>query len=258
MINSGSKPKNPLYDFAYLGKDISVLLMQLKEMAIPEQWEYTNSPNLKPMPILFNYLIHTFIRVKEEDKIGFMDNYICFNTGLITPNQEEIFMLFKKRPETDALFFVTFCKESSREIIRFNPLPKRAQYFNDVSDLFYDTRIELRINIDHIIEDEENRNRFPVTMQSYSKHQLVNTFKGAIDHAIKRINRNYKTAVPQFYKGQLQLLIPLCLQDATRADLALALFKTENSYSGRTCLTLDMAMNNARLITRPDDDWLRP
>lgn len=27
-------------------------------------------------------------------------------------------------------------------------------------------------------------------------------------------------------------------------------------YQGHTCLTLDMAYNNARLIARPNSDWL--
>ena len=29
-----------------------------------------------------------------------------------------------------------------------------------------------------------------------------------------------------------------------------------NNYEGRTIFTLQMAYNNARLITRPDSDWL--
>jgi hypothetical protein len=29
-------------------------------------------------------------------------------------------------------------------------------------------------------------------------------------------------------------------------------------YRANTCLTLDMAINNARLIAKPDDEWSRP
>ena len=257
------KKKNPLFEFAYLGR-VDILLQNLKELAMPEKWDYTNTPNPKPHPILFNYLVHTFTRLKEEGKILKVNNYACINTGLVTPNQEEIFMLFKERPNSEELFFVAFCKESSVEMARFCPLPLRATYFNDISDLFYDSKLELRINIDHIIDDYNNFNRFPDHIRPLPKLQLMNTFNGAIEHAKKRIKRNYKTAIPQYYRGQfypegqLQLLIPLCLTEATKADLALAIFKSGNSYSGRTCLTLDMAMNNARLIARPDDDWLNP
>ena len=56
----------------------------------------------------------------------------------------------------------------------------------------------------------------------------------------------------------IQLLLPLCLNQPDRADLALVVDKVGNSYRGNTVLTLDMAYRNARLITRPDSDWLRP
>ncbi|MDP4280903.1 MAG: DUF3825 domain-containing protein [Bacteroidota bacterium] len=257
------KKKNPLFEFAYLGKT-EVLLNTLKDLAMPEKWEYTTSPNKRPLPILFSYLIHTFVRVQEEGKILKSDKYTSFNTGLVTPNQEEIFMLFKERPESGDLYFLEFCKESGRNMARFCPLPERPSYFTDVSELFFDFKLKLRVNIDHIVEDPNNTARFPENIQQLPKHQLINTFKGALDHAIKRIQRNYKTAVPQYYRGpsfptgQLQLLIPLCLTDPVKADLALAIYKAGDAYVGRTCLTLDMAMNNARLITKPDDDWLNP
>lgn len=66
-------------------------------------------------------------------------------------------------------------------------------------------------------------------------------------------------AVPQYYNNQLQLLVPLCLQTPGIPDLALTCSKTEDKskYMGHTCLTLEMAYNNARLIAKPDTNWLR-
>ena len=61
---------------------------------------------------------------------------------------------------------------------------------------------------------------------------------------------------------KLQLLLPLALEDKKRIDVALVcnhVYKPEegvNNYEGRTIFTLQMAYNNARLITRPDSDWL--
>ena len=262
-----------LFQYAFIGSspdpsttkaDIEHTLLTLKTMSMVESWEYTRSENKRPHPILFNYLLHTFTRVKEEGKVIEKDNVSCFNTGLVTENQEEIFMLFKKNRLKTGWAFSQFCKESSNELVKFNPLPERASYFKDPAELMYDTRLELRINIDHIVNDPDNFARFPLEIQKLSKHQLVNTFNGAIQHANKRVKRNYLTAIPQYYRGpsypvgQLQLLLPLCLQDPSKADLALAVYKKENTYSGRTCLTLDMAINNARLITKPDDEWLKP
>ena len=42
------------------------------------------------------------------------------------------------------------------------------------------------------------------------------------------------------------------------ADLALVVERHSTFYRAATCLTLDMAYNNARQIARPDRDWLQP
>ena len=85
-------------------------------------------------------------------------------------------------------------------------------------------------------------------------------FDGAVKRAKHMIDANYKTAVPQYYKGRIQLLIPICLVSESVPDLALVVSKNDagNQYLGHTCLTLDMAYNNARLIARPDSAWLKP
>ena len=73
-----------------------------------------------------------------------------------------------------------------------------------------------------------------------------------------RVYRNYKTAVPQYWRGRIQLLLPLCLVQDGKADLALVVEKERDGrcYRGNTVLTLDMAYSNARLLARPDPDWL--
>ena len=44
----------------------------------------------------------------------------------------------------------------------------------------------------------------------------------------------------------------------TPADLALVVEDHVGFYRASTCLTLDMAYNNARQLARPDRDWLQP
>jgi hypothetical protein len=147
-------------------------------------------------------------------------------------------------------------EKSDRDLVKFSKLPDSANYFNNPSELIYDTNLELRINIDHIIQD--NKSRFPDSLKKMDDYQLSNILQGTINDAKKRIKRNYKTAIPQFFNGKLQLLIPLCLLTKSKADLALVIEKENDTYRASTCLTLDMAINNARLIAKPDDEWLKP
>lgn len=89
-------------------------------------------------------------------------------------------------------------------------------------------------------------------------HALQLLLTGAIDNAKERVRRNYKAAVPQYYRGRIQLLLPLCLSNPKVADLALVVEAHDGFYRAATCLTLDMAYNNARQLARPDRDWLQP
>ena len=82
--------------------------------------------------------------------------------------------------------------------------------------------------------------------------------KGQLIQLKERAKRNYKTAIPQYYNGNIQLLLPLSLTDPAKADLALAVERFNDFYRAATCLTLDMAYNNARQLARPDRDWLAP
>jgi hypothetical protein len=261
LQNNDDRKKAPLLEFGYLGK-IDEFLQKVNDIAVPETWNYSHTPNDKPYPILYNYLNHTFMRLKEQNKVVKNGTFYCFNTGLVTPNQQEIFAIFREGEK--GTMFVKFCNESDSSMGFYSTLPERATYFDDPADLIFDNRLDFRINIDHIVDDEVNFQRFPEEIKKNPKHQIVNTFNGAIEHAKKRVRRNYKTAIPQFYRGQyipdgqLQLLLPLCLISPSKADLALAVFKDKGFYAGRTCLTLDMAINNARLIAKPDDEWLKP
>ena len=113
------------------------------------------------------------------------------------------------------------------------------------------------MNVEHIIA-ETPRERFPEPYRSMENYALATVLKGAIDTARDRVRRSYKTAIPQYYHGQVQLLLPLCLSNPQRADLALVVERHSTFYRASTCLTLDMAYNNARQIARPDRDWLQP
>lgn len=172
--------------------------------------------------------------------------------------------------------------------------PQRAEYFVDRSILIYDTRAgDPEVDFEHMFV--EHAERFPLSffqklpfsgftckdcdsmdkeeLKQY-KNDLKNSLKteraafefaktlfdGAVKKAVQRVKWNYKTAIPQYYPTEksMSLLLPLCLTPgSSRPDVALVVERMASGrYQGHTVLTLEMAYSNARLICRPESDWL--
>ena len=252
-----------LTSFAYLpsyGDQIESLI----KLARDERWDYVRDHQEVPHKILVNYINHTFKRLnclnKRDPEAGFMflsEQNVCFDTGLFTKNFEPIYALFQPNDPGHAAKWKLcgFYKKSAYELRRISKLPRRAEYFDDFSDLVYDTRRDLRINIDHILEDERNLERIPEQYRDLPNLPML--FVGsALEYAKVRVKENYKAAVPQYYNGRIQFLLPISLGDPAVVDLSLAVGREGDVYTGHTCLTLDMAYNNARLIAKPESDWL--
>ncbi|KPB52922.1 hypothetical protein AC511_2827 [Pseudomonas coronafaciens pv. oryzae] len=131
-----------------------------------------------------------------------------------------------------------------------------AHYFDDPAVLVFDHRKDFRINVEHIIS--ENKERFPHPYCDLDEYALVALLEGVIKNARQRVRRNYKTAVPNFYRGKVQLMLPLCISNPSKADLALVIEDHNSFYRAATCLMLDWAYSNARLLAKPDKEWLQP
>ena len=249
-----------LFDFAWF-PNRDVQLHELASLAEDEDWQYRHSPSDHEYPILFNYLRYTYQKLAEDREITLSINgdFSCFNTGLVTGHQEPLFASFEVNRWAEARqqwYFKGWFRKGERELSIFSTLPDIPQYFDDPAKLILDTRKDLRVNVEHIVE--ESRERFPERYRSMNDYMLNNLIEGAIERAKARTKRNYKTAIPQYYHGRIQLLLPLCLDSPRRADLALVVEDLGSFYRAATCLTLDMAYNNARRLVKPDRDWLQP
>lgn len=302
VIKSNDKrinPKNAITDWAYL-KHYQTTFEKLNKFALDERWFYKEQNPDFPYPILTSYIHYTFYKLSQEkNKILTSGKYSVFNTGLVDNRYEPIFALFEKNEtHTQPNKLVDFCISgegfAGKELVRnFKDLPERAHYFNNVSDMLYDTRAgEPELDMKHIILD--NAGRLPLnflsenapknfTLQNpdilplserFSYYQelakaieidtkayrnLTNRLKDAISLAIKRIQWNFKTAIPMYYPtaNKMSLLLPLSLVDDEIVDIALVVEKTKSgNYIGHTILPLNWAYNNARLVARPDSDWL--
>lgn len=265
-------PRQPLYRFARM-PDQEKWTEQLASLAEPEDWNrYGEDDTDGTRPILVSYLAHTFARLEQEerqrgrgDRVAKAEyegrRYASFNTGLVTSQQEEIFAVFEaNRPDRSDVwpfYFKWFLPESDRRLVSIfgGRLPDLARYVEDPADLIFDPDLELVIDAAHIVEDNLGRFPFPFSENRYMARQAL---ESQITSLRRRARRNYKTAVPQLHHGTIQLLLPLALRSPEQADIALVVEKTGDCYRGATVLPLNWAYKNARLLTRPDPDWLVP
>ncbi|MGH7718752.1 MAG: DUF3825 domain-containing protein [Steroidobacteraceae bacterium] len=176
----------------------------------------------------------------------------------------------------------------------FDPLPESASYFQSNFDMLLDTSKDIHVDIDHLILDGVSRDRFPpallaqhcpkgiswvdyTSLDRNEREEFLTKLAAAIEADVqtmraikrrledakllaeKRTKWNYKTAIPQYFPRQdiMSLLLPLAIVDDEKVDLALVVTRNPSgSYQGRTVFPLDWAYQNARLVCRPDSDWL--
>ena len=79
----------------------------------------------------------------------------------------------------------------------------------------------------------------------------------------KMLQKSFKVAIPTYYRGEIQLLVPLFLDEKNINQASVALVLTLDNkgpwhYFCPTCLSLEMARMDSRVITRIDDTWLKP
>ncbi len=257
-----AKPyKSELFNFAFFPKYEECILDLAENLAQKEDWDFSDAQE-KKHTILKNYLEFTFRKVLEEKKLNFTaDNrFACFNTGLVTDNLEDIYCFFEiNRNPGSQYIFKGFLKESDNIILRHfsHSLPDVVNFFDKPELLIYNPKCKLIPDLDHMLGD--NLVRFPPHLHLDNadlRRQLV----GAIDEVTKKVRSNYKIAVPQYYEGKIQLLLPVCLtMGSPNPDLAIVVHRlNDHTYTSRTVLTLKMAYNNARLIVKPQSSWLKP
>ena len=291
--------------------------------ALEEHWYYHAKDSITK-PILKNYISYTFERLCHEDeeegkkakkegreprrKILENENFSVWNTGLVNYLYEPIYAFFSRNDGRNPQIhqpwvFRAFDTANSYQqgvLAQFsNNKPARAEYYTELSELFYDLKAGAptynrnhiffdnidRLPLEFIKKDATNGFQFIESDDNLTsrekkeyKERLVNAikqdidwfdsmnsrFKQALERALKRVEWNYKTAIPTYYieDREISILLPLALESKGKVNVALVCKhnynpeKRINNYVGKTILTLDMAYSNARLITRPDSDWL--
>lgn len=245
-----------IYDYMYWG-DYNLQIQKLADKAIPEKWSFENKNDNY---ILKNYLKYTFNKLQEENKIIETDTYCVFDTGLFSEYYAPIYAfgeLHKNPSENTAKWFFKGFKDKyelgALDIIeRF---PERADYFSDPSSLVFNWHLDVNINYKHILDDLRTLERLPESIKN--SDMQMETLEGVINNAVKRVIVNYKLAVPHYYCNKIQLMIPLYFGKSDKPDVALVLDRMKgNYYQATTCLSMDMDYMDARIIAKPESNWL--
>lgn len=273
------KPEYKLLQDAFLGFPMEEYfypkLKYLVDMAEEEPWGFSTfdtTGRQRPYPILYNYLNYTYDRLKEEGKIFYSSDRkaMCFNTGLMTRYHQDIIMFFLRNTRFDETssdkewWFAKFSTIDDYEVMRyFREVPPLADYFQDPTQLIYDKNLSIFVDLKHILKDNLHRLRHVTNTWEVDKN--LKKFQVAYEQSIKRLKRNYKLAVPQYYRDKssksacIQLLVPLHIEGRKRPELAMVMERIssegEDVYRIKTIIPLKWAYMNARRIVKHDEIW---
>lgn len=260
---------NDLFEFAYIPA-WTEQLYTLAQMAAPEPWRYikpTFEARNTETPILEYYIKGVFLTQainyrnaatqEEADKIFYIRNQIaCLHTGLYTPQWRPIYMVFDRNRRKDTLreFYFRGFMDEKKDVLRHVPLPEHPMFGQRANMPAYDTARPLRLDTDHMLTPGHIE-RLPPEIRGYWNLPLL--LETAAELARRMARADPAIAVPQVYRGRIGYLLPMYLSRPDRPDVALAVDTQNSIYLGSTCLTMEMAYQNARLLTRPSAGWLR-
>lgn len=243
-----------LFEFAYV-PDWYGHLAELERLALPESWRFrkpSRETKNTETPILERY-IHTIFRKqvidfnsesdpRKADSIFHLENEcVCFHTGLYTPQYKGIYGYFERNNFSDSLrdwYFRGFCDELSPKLRYIEPLPQKPVYHMAQSGINFNPEWPIRVNVNHILGDEENLERIPAKIRKVKNLPLL--FETAVELGRRKSVIEPGLVVPQGYQGRVQYLLPVYLTNMQKPDLAMTLTVMDGYYLGNTCLTLEM------------------
>jgi hypothetical protein len=247
-----------------------------------DAWEF-HQPRFKTkyanaaVPKLRNYLNYTFVRLVclEQTAPGRFFRYsddqqwVCFNTGLQNSHAVDLVAIFQRykpkegqpaQTRPDWVFKGCYASNDRQYRDHFgNHAPEIAWYSSDSRDFVFDTSYHLdKDSFDHLFERAKERSG----LSNASDEVVRNYLRGAIENLVPKIRRNYKVAIPVYYveEKRMQLLLPF-VSASNSNDVSCFLVERDDvqkSYHLKTIFDLDQAYFSARLITRPDREWLDP
>ena len=269
-------PTDPLdYDEPF--KEIARMSLDGYDAWTFQQPRFRAKHSASAVPKLRNYLNYTFIRLVtlETESPGEYFHYsadsswVTFNTGLQNSFGADLMAVFERyKPKAGCAapasarpdWVYKGCYPANDRHYRSlfgNRTPKIAWYSKDSRDYVFDTAYSLdKDAFDHLFERAKDR----AGLGSVADEVIRNYLRGAVENLVPKIMRNYKVAIPVYYveERRMQLLLPFYSAKGEISAFLVERDDANKSYRIKTIFDLDHAYFSARLITRPDKDWLNP
>ena len=112
------------------------------------------------------------------------------------------------------------------------PLPQKPVYHMAQSGINFNPEWPIRVNVNHILGDEENLERIPAKIRKAKNLPLL--FETAVELGRRKAVIEPWLVVPQGYQGRVQYLLPVYLTNMQKPDLAMTLTVMDGYYLGDT------------------------
>ena len=261
-------------------KQLNSLLAEIAGMASPEPWDTDSNSKTGGYDFLRSYIEHMFARLREEERYQASNKIVystdhshaIWNTNLADRFGNDIILSAEVRRGAGGVVY--FCNHGIitrgvRELraLGFNgkEKPQAASFFKDANDIIYhpewnvDTDTNF-LKLKHAVED--NRERFPKAFRNKESDFVARCLINAIAMSSGIAKRDFRFIVPMYSSTHcsLQFLMPLYLggQIKRTPDLAVILTADDGYYIPETVIGMKEAYIDARLITKPDEAWLKP
>ena len=241
-------------------------IAELAQMALPEQWHYSQKEREGGYPVLCDYLANTFLRLISEKKVqigifandysdakkGIGDHYATINTGLLDKDYLYIYACFKSHNQSEsdskAFWYLAgfFTTKNRYEVMNFHfNLPTKADYIkNDIHNIYLNP-MDCTLVLDIGRKTDQYKEQFRKT-----------TFY---------VDADYTAAVPMYdaVEDKMKFVIPFDEDKDGEVDSALVVEKfmtmcsVEDIYHATDIISLEEAYVNCRTVKRVDSQWLK-
>jgi len=220
-------------EFSWFPLSLDVHYGYLAMKARPELWGLPDNPFV----ILDSYFIHTYIHTIKNNALSISSDgeFCCFDTGLLTPRLAQIYAVFQKNKNKgfQSWFFKGWFDYT--EVVglnKFETIPNRPPFFKSPTDLFFDPRIELRLDPSNIKLDSDDKARLQKACPQTSLTALDEMLESRFERTKRLVMLSPRTAVPMYFPGsksnQMLLLLPLHIVNMEYPDIAVAIEKVSD------------------------------